>query len=209
MLFDVQKIYKPGQYYFRPRRMRQLVDYFGITHQTSILDAGGTPLNWSFINERPNLTLINVRGKDWTDGKTRMIVYDGLKFPFPPNSFDLCYSNSVIEHVGDQNRMALFAQQIRQAAPRYYVQTPNRYFPIEPHFLCLFIHWLPFRIARRLIRYFSVWGWVVGATQDQVDEALSGINLLTRGDMERLFPDAEIVIERFFGLPKSIIARKR
>lgn len=189
--------------------MRRFVEYFGMTDDTSVLDAGGTPLNWSFIKERPYLTMINVRGTGWTDGKTRMIVYDGYEFPFSDNSFDICYSNSVIEHVGDEVKIEQFAREIKRAAPRYFVQTPNRGFLVEPHFLCLFIHWLPFSVVRHLIRYFSVWGWVVRPTQAQIDDALRGIRLLERKDMERLFPEAEIVIERFLGMPKSIIARKR
>jgi hypothetical protein len=209
MGIDVQSIYKPFQRAFRPRRMRSFVQYFNVTNDTPILDAGGTPLNWSFIPQRPQVTMINIFGKEWAEGNMRMMVYDGSTFPFPDNSFDVCYSNSVIEHVGDRSRIEHFASEIRRVAPRYYVQTPNLWFFVEPHFLCLFIHWLPLSIMRRLIRYFSVWGWVVKPDQAHVDRAMADILLLTRKDMQKLFPDAEIVVERFAGMTKSIIARKR
>jgi len=151
MGIDVQSIYKPFQRAFRPRRMRSFVQYFNVTNDTPILDAGGTPLNWSFIPQRPQVTMINIFGKEWAEGNMRMMVYDGSTFPFPDNSFDVCYSNSVIEHVGDRSRIEHFASEIRRAAPRYYVQTPNLWFFVEPHFLCVFIHWLPVSIMRRLI----------------------------------------------------------
>jgi hypothetical protein len=49
--------------------------------------------------------------------------------------FDLVYSNSVIEHVGGHARREAFAAAVRNAADRYWVQTPYRYFAIEPHWL--------------------------------------------------------------------------
>src|SRR4051794_7170073 len=64
MGIDVQSIYKPFQRYFRPRRMRNFVQYFNVTNNTSILDAGGTPLNWSFIPQRPQVTMINIFGQE-------------------------------------------------------------------------------------------------------------------------------------------------
>jgi len=137
-----------------------------------------TPFNWSFVSERPYVTMINVSGKKWSEDKMRFQIYDGLIFPSSDNKFDICYSNSVIEHVGDQSRIELFAKEIRRSAPKYYVQTPNRRFFIEPHFVCLFIHWLPVSIKRRLIRYLSIWGWIMKPDQAHVDSALAGIDCL-------------------------------
>ena len=80
---------------------------------------------------------------------------------------------------------------------------------MEPHFICVFIHWFPFSIKRRLIRYFSIWGLLTRADQKQIDTMLADIHLLTYTEMRDLFPDAEIIRERFCGLAKSIIAIKR
>ena len=86
---------------------------------------------------------------------------------------------------------------------------PNRHFFVEPHFICVFIHWLPMALKRHLIRRGSVWGWVTKPDKKQSIRILRENRLLTAKDMRRLFPDAEIIRERAFGLAKSIIAIKR
>jgi len=47
--------------------------------------------------------------------------------------FDLVFSNSVIEHVGDFERMRQFVHEARRVAKSYWIQTPSKWFPIEPH----------------------------------------------------------------------------
>jgi hypothetical protein len=118
-----------------------------------------------------------------------VVFYDGRIVPFPYHGFDVCYSNSVIEHVGDADAVAPFASEVKRLAPRYYVHTPNRYFFVEPYFLGVFAHWFPMRLKRRLVRRFT--------------------HMLTVTEMRRLFPNAEIVHQRFLDLTKSTIAMKR
>ncbi len=195
--------------YFRPRRMRLFISVFGISQQTRIIDLGGTPFNWALIDEQPDVTMVNTHGDYKEFAPYKLVIFDGSIVPFRDHSFDICYSNSVIEHVGDVDAVARFASEVRRLAPRYFVQTPNRYFFAEPHFICVFIHWLPMRLKRRLIRRGSLWGWMAKPDQKTIDEWLRDIRLLTVKDMRRLFPDAEIVRERFLGFTKSIIAIKR
>ena len=155
------------------------------------------------------MTMINTHGEYKDFEPYKLVIYDGSIVPFRDRSFDICYSNSVIEHVGDADAVARFASEVRRLAPRYFVQTPNRYFFVEPHFICVFIHWLPTSLKRHLIRRGSLWGWMAKPDQKTIDDWLRDIRLLTVKDMRRLFPDAEIVRERFLGLTKSIIAIKR
>lgn len=205
------------QGHFRRNRMKLFESTFGIKDTTRIIDVGGLPWIWTLLDRKPEVTMVNLEGMEdyatqsgYLDPlKHKMITYSGKVVPFPDNSFDICYSNSVIEHVGDSEAVAHFASEIRRLAPRYFVQTPNRWFIMEPHFICLFVHWLPLRLKRPIIGWFSLYCWIYKAGQKEVDELLHDITLLSVKDMRRLFPDAEIVRERFLGLTKSIIAVKR
>lgn len=214
---DLLAIYRVFENYFRPRRMRLFVARFGITNETRVIDLGGTPFNWSLIDQKPHVTMVNIEDghgvaasyKELDPSRHKLVIYDGHIVPFPDRSFNVCYSNSVIEHVGDADAVALFASEIRRLAPQYFVQTPNRWFFVEPHFIAPFVHWLPLVLKRKLIRWCSVWGWVNKVDQQTVDQYLHDIRLLSVKDMRSIFPDAEIVREYFLGFTKSIIAIKR
>jgi hypothetical protein len=194
---------------FRKKRMLAFQQMFTISEGTRILDVGGTRLNWELLSARPQVTLLNLGVEDRIEGRFHWKAGDARQLQFADNSFDICYSNSVIEHVGGPADWEKFAKEIRRTAPAYYVQTPNYWFPVETHQVSLFLHWLPRRIERRLVRHLSVWGRVTRQTQENIDNWLAYNNLLTKRDMARLFPDAEITVERFLLLPKSLIAVKR
>jgi len=93
-------------------------------------------------------------------------------------------------------------------APKYWIQTPARSFPIEPHLITLFIHYLPKSLQQRLIRWFTVWGWMTKPSAEKVSVFLEEVRLLTYKEMRALFPDGKIIRERFLGLTKSYIALK-
>ena len=113
--------------------------------------------------------------------------------PFPSGEFDIAYSNSLIEHVPPEERPAVAAE-IRRVADRYFVQTPNRWFPVEPHVLLPLFQFLPERARRRLWRF-----GVAGGAYERID-------LLDRRELERLFPDAVVLRERVGPLTKSLLA---
>jgi SAM-dependent methyltransferase len=68
---------------------------------------------------------------------------DALALPFEDGAFDVVFSNAVIEHVGDRERQGAFVREALRVAPRVFVTTPNRWFPLDPHTLLPFVHWLP------------------------------------------------------------------
>jgi hypothetical protein len=205
---SIYKIIAPLQTLLRRKRMRLFSSLFGLRDEMRIIDVGGREINWRLIDERPDVTITNIEFGDREDGRFHFVHSDGRKLPYADNSFELCYSNSVIEHVGDwESRMAL-AREIRRVAPRYYVQTPNKWFFSDPHTVGAFLHWLPKRYQRRLIRWCTLWGLVDRPNQAEIDALLDEIDLLTYAEMRTLFPDATIVKERFLGMPKSIIAMR-
>ena len=205
---NMHRLYRPFQTYFRTRRMHQFEQLFHPNATTSIIDVGGYEFNWTLLTAAPQVLLVNLeaaRGR----GRFKTVRGDARDLEFDDNAFDIAYSNSVIEHVGNSDDQRAFADEIRRVAPRYYVQTPNRWFVIEPHLIAVGIHFLPRRIQRRLVRWISVWGWVERPTQAEIDRLLDSIQLLDRRRLEQLFPDAEIIAERFLGMTKSLIAIRR
>jgi SAM-dependent methyltransferase len=123
----------------------------------------------------------------------RFVQADATRLPFADGEFDIAYSNSVVEHLPPADRAA-YAVELRRVGKRWLVQTPNKLFPVEPHALLPFVHWLPRRLGRSL--------WRLGVSGDPYDE----VRLLGIGELRRLFPDAVIVRERVGPLTKSFVA---
>jgi hypothetical protein len=121
-------------------------------------------------------------------------------------AYDIAFSNSVIEHVGHKEDREAFATEVRRVGKSYYVQTPSSTFPIEPHLLSPFVHWLPRRVQEKVIRHWTIWGLVAKPTPADIERFLDGTELLSFREFKALFPDAEIIRERFLGMTKSYIA---
>lgn len=204
---DIHSIYHPFQRYFRTRRMQQFWRRFRVTSHTRVLDVGGAPFNWSLLSRRPRLYILNL---DFPNTRNcdaiRWIVANGCQLPFRDGSFDIVYSNSVIEHLRTLDKQSLFAQECQRVGIGYYVQTPNKWFPIEPHFIAPFIHWLPRWLQVYLLRNFTIRGLVARPSRTECLELLDELRLLDEGELRRLFPDADIWHERLLGLIKSLIA---
>jgi hypothetical protein len=196
----------------RKRRMRRFEKLLRPSESTTVLDVGGTPLNWRYVAARPCVMLLNLTVPDGAEaaaGQFTFVAGDARTLPYGDQSFDVAFSNSVIEHLGtwqDQQRMAA---EVRRVGRQVWVQTPSRWFPIEPHFLAPGIHWLPRGLQRKLLRNFTVWGWLDRPSPAKVSATLAELRLLSRKEMRQLFPDCQIITERFLGLTKCYIAVRR
>ena len=199
---------------FRPLRMRQIKAWFPVLNGTgSVLDVGGTWGWWKMMEiSNKDITIVNLdtyHEKEVIAAGYKFSDANGCDLPYKDGQFDLVFSNSVIEHVGGLAQQRLFAKELMRCGKELYMQTPSRWFPIEPHLMAPFIHWLPLGIQRYLVRWFSIWGWVEKPTLAQVDEFLGGIRLLTRAEIAAMFPGCEIHAEKFMGLTKSFIVVRR
>ena len=114
----------------------------------------------------------------------------------------------MIEHLGLIENQRLFAAECRRVGENYYVQTPNKWFFIEPHLITPFIHWLPHRAQKLLLRNFTVWGWITRPTIQYCESFMKELRMLDEREMKKLFPECKIYRERFLGIVKSIIAVK-
>jgi len=134
---------------------------------------------------------------------------DGRKMPYADQSFDVAYSNSVIEHLRSFEDQKQFAREIRRVGRQVFVQTPNRWFFIEPHFIAPFVHFLPRRMARPLVRICSLRGLIRRGDNVEIKTLFDELRLLTYRELRELFPDCEIHRERWLGMTKSFIAIRR
>jgi len=200
----IENLYARPARYFRTRRMGAFAKKFRLTERTNVLDVGGSPAIWSYLPFTPQVTFVNLN-RDVLAG-VRGAVADGCRLPFRDGGFDLVFSNSVIEHVGDWDAQRRFAAECRRVGQRYYIQTPDWWFPIEPHLLTPFVHWLP-APARRGLVPFALRAFVDAGVRERRAE-YGRIVLLTARQMRTLFPEAQIFRERFCGLSKSLIAIK-
>jgi methyltransferase family protein len=199
---------------FRRRRMLRLMRQFPIREDWRVLDVGGTMHLWEFCPVKPQLVLLNKRAETYGPPPPGVTLVKGCaeQLPFPDDSFDLVFSNSVIEHVGSEQAMRSFASEVRRVGKRYFIQTPDAAFPIEPHLYTPLLHYLPAGWQRRIAPRYSVWSLLNNFPADErkfyTDHYIDDIRLLHTRELKRLFPESEIVHERFAGLSKSLIAVK-
>jgi hypothetical protein len=197
--------------HFRKRRMQRFARELGITSATSVLDIGGTPECWSLLPVRPRVTLLNTpRAKDDLGGAESWVAGDGRALPFRDASFDVVFSNSVIEHVGDRESQRRFAGEVARVGRSFWVQTPNRWFPVEQHLLTPLVHWLPRSWQRAIVPRCNLWSLLVQVTPDRrrfyIEHYLADVQLLSAGEVSELFPAARVIHERFCGWTKSLVA---
>jgi len=176
-----------------------------------ILDVGGKPSIWhqsGFLSEFTNveITLLNISPISVSDPRLKTVIGDARNMDFADHAFDVVFSNSVIEHVGNYDDQVRMAKEVMRVGKRFFIQTPNLYFPIEPHFVFPFFQFLPLSVKVLLINHFRL-GWR-GPVHDKQEaiKTVSEIRLLSKKEFTQLFPKANIFEEKIFGLTKSFIA---
>jgi len=198
---------------FRPVRLRTFYRLFQIHSQTRLLDIGGGAYFWDLALSEglplPQVTVLNIApAKEDARNYLEWIVGDARATNLEDRSFDVAFSNSLVEHLGEWDSQRRCAAEVRRLAPRYFVQTPDRSCPVEPHFLAPFVHWLPKSIRPSIVRNFTYWGLSTRPSRLECVRLCEEISLLSKQELELLFPEAQILSERFVGLPRSIIAVK-
>ncbi len=172
-----------------------------------ILDVGGVEDFWEQAGFPPNchFTILNLDAPAPRHDNVVTIEGDARDLSrFGDKSFDLVFSNSVIEHVGtldDQRRMA---DEVRRVARDYFVQTPSFWFPVEPHAVFPIFHWLPVPVRAWLLNHFSLGH--LGRRRDAADAlaVVKSIRIMRESELRRLFPDGQMWQEKLFGRTKSL-----
>jgi hypothetical protein len=199
--------------FFRRRRMRKLVKLIKLTPGARVLDLGGAPAIWEHVSPPLEITILNLPGglkpREVEISQNPLLRHHTFRFvegdacnveQFGDRSFDLIFSNSVIEHVGPPTKQAEFAHEVRRLGRSYYVQTPSKWFPIEAHsglpFYWFYPEWLRRAVIRNWRRRFPAW-WA---------DYIETTRVLSRHRLAELFPNGQTRVEFFFGLPKSYLS---
>lgn len=213
----------------RAKRAALFRQEFEVHANTKVLDLG-SEVGESIANvlagvdfDPKNIYIADIDAEAIAEGSRRfgftpVLINESGSLPFPDQFFDIVHCSSVIEHVTVpkwtvwQNRSGRkfrkvsadaqrsFSQEIIRVSKQYYVQTPNKWFPIESHSWLPFIGWLPRRMQIPLLRFTNKF-WIKKTAPDW--------NLLGAGDLSRLFENSPVIKERCFGLVKSVAALKK
>jgi hypothetical protein len=193
-------------YNCRQHRIEEFRRCFPDLADMHVLDLGGTAHSWRAAGLRAkSVTLVNlddfpVAEEPWIHAVQGDACAGGF------GKFDLVFSNSLLEHLGGHAKRQQFADVVRESAPDWWVQTPYRYFPVEPHWVFPWFQFLPFRARTALTEH-----WDLGHMPARKDRALAAelvasVELISATEMRSYFPESQIWFERFFGLPKSLVA---
>ncbi len=206
---NIHRLHSAIGQYFRRKRMAKFSRLFDLNDETTILDVGGSPSIWQFLENNPRVDILNIDELYNYEGLKQNMSFirgDGRDLKFGDHSYDIVYSNSVIEHLGTYEDQQTFARELKRVGKGLFVQTPAREFLLEPHYLTPFVHWFPIRMQRKLLKHFTLWGILMKPSNEDVERSLSEIRLLNKREFYELFDDCQVTHEKFLFFTKSYLA---
>jgi hypothetical protein len=173
-----------------------------------ILDVGGTNAFWENRgwHRRTDVEILtlNLVAEEQRHANIRPLTGDAMNLAeFADRSMDMVFSNSVIEHLFTFENQRRMASEVQRVGKAFWIQTPNFWFPMEPHFHFIGWQWLPATLRTSILQRRTC-GWR-GPCPDPIGarRLVEEVRLLTRGEMRALFPGATLIAERFGGFVKS------
>ncbi|MBP9192380.1 MAG: methyltransferase domain-containing protein [Ignavibacteria bacterium] len=179
-----------------------------------ILDLGGSDYHWKKSefagNKDFQITIINTENQNVSELDNFIFINKDVTDlgSFKAGEFDIVYSNSLIEHINTEKLQSHLAKDIRRIGKHYFIQTPNYYFPMEPHFLFPFFQFLPLKIKARLIMKFDLGWYKKQPDKEKALELAASVRLLNKSELKKLFPGGNIYHEKYLFLNKSFITYK-
>jgi len=188
----------------REKKYKLFLDIIKPTKENTILDVGsgpGTFLEKRYINKE-NIIALDINSEYLKDlkkkyPKVKTKLGSALKLPFEDNSIDIVFSNAVIEHIGNYKNQQQFAKEMQRVGKKWFVTTPNKWFPFEPHFLVPFYQFVPKKVQKFLSKHVNVGRYKKGTWQD--------INLISARIFKKLFPTSKIMKNRITIFPETLI----
>tara|TARA_B100000900_G_C20588656_1_gene720693 strand:- start:1241 stop:1909 length:669 start_codon:yes stop_codon:yes gene_type:complete len=174
---------------------------------TSILDLGGKINFWENRglagNNNYKIIIINIELEKSKYSNIKCKIGDATNLvEFKNQSFDIVHSNSVIEHLHNLKNQKKMASEAVRVGKKYIIQTPNKYFFVEPHYLIPFFQFIPNSIKFQILtktKISRLKKWDKKFAKQYIEE----INLLSLNELKKLFPNSHIYYEKFLGMNKS------
>ena len=199
---------------FRRKRLQEFENlffkHFAGAEKIEILDIGGRDYFWkpSSLLNHPGvrITLLNLDLQKTSHPAIQAVKGDATSMPeFGDKTFDLVFSNSVIEHVYTFENQQKMASEICRVGKSHFIQTPNAYFPIEAHYALPFAQYYPkallhFLLTQTKLSRFKRWD------PSEASQYQEEIRLLKESEMKALFPNSTLLKEKVLGLTKSFTA---
>ena len=199
---------------FRKKRFKIFLDKIKLIHgPIRILDIGGKFKFWKDmgiqnlfdINQHISITLMNLNKEEINHASFNSIIGNATDLKqFNDNEFDIVFSNSVIEHLFNFEEQIKMANESMRVAKHYFIQTPNKYFLIEPHYFFPLFQFMPYNFKKIVMMKTRL---VLGKFHDEksVQRAHQEIRLLSKKELKYLFKNGQIYKEKFFGFNKSFM----
>lgn len=201
---------RPGSltYRLRQQRKEEFTRRFPNLADMRVLDLGGTAVSWRVSGLRADsVTVVNLDDSP-DSGEPWMKIVRGDACAGGFGQYDLVYSSSLMEHLGGHARRQQFADVVRESAPSWWIQTPYRYFPIEPHWIFPGFQFLSFRARVMVSQHWRTIHTPAIKDRAAAIESVASVELISATEMRAYFPTSEIWFERIAGIPKSLVAIK-
>jgi hypothetical protein len=174
-----------------------------------VLDVGGEEDFWLhtdfYKRDGISIVLLNIKPEKTTQPNIINVVGDGTKMNYKDGEFDLVFSNSVIEHLYTKENQIMMAKECTRVGKYFFVQTPNKYFPIEPHFLLPLFNFLPRKVQEFVLTKTRL-SRGNKRTLISAKSFLDELRLMSINEMKEAFPGAHIYKEKVLGITKSFAA---
>ena len=178
---------------FREKRFNFFLNKFDeLSKPLSILDLGGKINFWENRGITGNtdyqITILNTEKEESNYSNINCQIGDATNLSqFNNKSFDVVHSNSCIEHLYIFENQKKMASEVMRVGKKYVIQTPNKYFFIEPHYLLPFFQFFPNSLKFNILtktRISRLKMWDEKFAKQYIDE----IRLMTLNELKILFP---------------------
>ncbi len=207
-IFEISENKKSLGNRFRAKRFQFFLEKIEkFEKPVTILDVGGKVNFWENrgLAGNPNykITIVNMQKEKSKYDNIQCRIGDATNLKeYKTKSFEIVHSNSVIEHLYNYENQKKMANEVTRIGKKHIIQTPNKYFFIEPHYLFPFFQFLPNSIKYIVLtktKLCRLKKWNKSFAQQYINE----IRLLNLKEMKSLFPKSDIYYEKLLGMNKS------